>query len=95
MQSLGEAGKAERAKRLAGSGGGDEQRTRRAFRRSGLLGIWEHAGGDIVLERESFDCVDDPSWDLQLVLRDLLRGGEAMMPNMSTVGGRITPWDCR
>ena len=40
----------------------------------GALGIWEHAGGDVVLERESFDCLDDSSWDLQLVLRDLLRG---------------------
>ena len=65
------SGEGEKARRKRGR---NEQRARRAFGWSGCLGIWEHAGGDVVLERESFDCLDDSSWDLQLVLRDLLRG---------------------
>ena len=47
-----------------------------AFGGSGIVGVWEHDGDHVVLERESFDFVDDRARDLQLVLRDLLRGGE-------------------
>ena len=36
------------------------------------MGFREHGGNHPILERESFDSVDDPARSLQLVLRDLL-----------------------
>lgn len=52
-----------------------EQR-RRAFGWDRSVGIWEHGGDHVVVGRESFDSLDDCSWDFQLVLCDLLRRGE-------------------
>ena len=40
------------------------------------MGIWEHGRDYALLERESFDFVDDCAWYFQLVLRRLLRAGE-------------------
>jgi hypothetical protein len=40
------------------------------------VGLWEHGGDHVVVERESFDLLDGRSWGLQLVLRDLLRSRE-------------------
>jgi hypothetical protein len=40
------------------------------------VGIWEHGRDYALLERESFDFVDDCAWYFRLVLRHLLRAGE-------------------
>jgi hypothetical protein len=40
------------------------------------VGIWEHGRDYALLERESFDFVDDCAWYFQLVLRHLLRAEE-------------------
>jgi hypothetical protein len=42
------------------------------------------------MERESFDFLDGRSWDLQLVLRDLLRSREMKRTGLGASGGFAT-----
>jgi hypothetical protein len=51
------------------------------------VGLWEHGGDHVVVERESFDFLDGRSWDLQLVLRDLLRSREMKRTGLGASGG--------
>jgi hypothetical protein len=49
------------------------------------VGLREHGGNYLILERKSLDSVDDPARSLQLVLCDLLRPSAIMQEVLSEV----------